>query len=160
LVAVELVSRAKTVHASSLGLDWNTNHFWELPQARHNRKDLAEEIFKPRVTPPAVQRARGKGLSERHACHLVGQWRTMQTQRADGQLRVYPSTMASSFCPKEHLRAAPEAGALVLLDAGLYCQASSRQPSGGSIGAIIGPRIEGNRRSRGSLTNSVDDGFE
>ena len=51
-------------------------------------------------------------------------------------------------------------GALVLLDAGLYSPASSRQPSGGSIGAIIGPCIEGNRRAWGSLMNSVDDGFE
>ena len=51
-------------------------------------------------------------------------------------------------------------GALVLLDAGLHSPASSRQPSGGSIGAIIGPCIEGNRRAWGSLMNSVDDGFE
>ena len=48
----------------------------------------------------------------------------------------------------------------VLLDAGLYSSASERQPSGGSIGAIIGPRIEGNRRAWGSLMNSVDDSFE
>jgi hypothetical protein len=38
--------------------------------------------------------------------------------------------------------------------------ASSRYPSGGGIGAIIGPCIEGNRRAWGSLTNSVDDDFE
>jgi hypothetical protein len=44
--------------------------------------------------------------------------------------------------------------------AGLYSAASKRQPSGGSIGAIIRPRIEGNRRAWGSLTNSVDDSFE
>jgi len=50
--------------------------------------------------------------------------------------------------------------ALVLLDAGLYSRASSRYPSGGGIGAIIGPCIEGNRRAWGSLTNSVDDHFE
>jgi hypothetical protein len=48
----------------------------------------------------------------------------------------------------------------VLLDAGLYSSTSKRQPSGGSIGAIIRPRIEGNRRAWGSLTNSVDDSFE
>jgi len=48
----------------------------------------------------------------------------------------------------------------ILLDAGLYGFASKRQPSGGSIGAIIRPRIEGNRRVWGSLTNSVDDSFE
>ena len=48
----------------------------------------------------------------------------------------------------------------ILLDAGLYSSASKRQPSGGSIGAIIRPCIEGNRRAWGSLTNSVDDGFE
>ena len=35
-----------------------------------------------------------------------------------------------------------------------------RQPSGGSIGAIIRPRIEGNRCVRGSLADSVDDRFE
>ena len=51
-------------------------------------------------------------------------------------------------------------GALVLLDAGLYSRASSRQPSGGSIGAIVGSCIEGNRRAWGSLMNSVDDDFE
>jgi hypothetical protein len=49
---------------------------------------------------------------------------------------------------------------LVLLDAGLYSSASKRQPSGGSIGAIVRPCIEGNRRAWGSLTNSVDDDFE
>ena len=47
---------------------------------------------------------------------------------------------------------------LVLLDAGLY--RLERQPSGGSIGAIVGPGIEGNRRAWGSLTNSIDDDFE
>jgi hypothetical protein len=31
---------------------------------------------------------------------------------------------------------------------------------GGSIGAILGPCIEGNRRAWGSLMNSVDDDFE
>jgi hypothetical protein len=51
-------------------------------------------------------------------------------------------------------------GTLVLLDAGLYSLASSRQPSGGSIGAILGSCIEGNRRAWGGLMNSVDDGFE
>ena len=51
-------------------------------------------------------------------------------------------------------------GALVLLEAGLYSPASSRYPSGGGIGAIIGPCIERNRRAWGSLTNSVDDDFE
>jgi hypothetical protein len=38
--------------------------------------------------------------------------------------------------------------------------ASSHQPPGGSVGAIVGPCIEGNRRAWGSLMNSVDDGFE
>jgi hypothetical protein len=42
----------------------------------------------------------------------------------------------------------------------LYSPASSRYPSGGGIGAIIGPCIEGNRRAWGTLTNSVDDDFE
>jgi len=51
-------------------------------------------------------------------------------------------------------------GELVLLGAGLYSSASSRHPSGGSIGAIVGPCIERNRRAWGSLTNSVDDDFE
>src|SRR5215472_2059624 len=43
---------------------------------------------------------------------------------------------------------------------GLLRSASRRHPSGGSISAIVGPCIEGNRRARGSLTNSVDDNFE
>ena len=51
-------------------------------------------------------------------------------------------------------------GTLALLDAGLYRAASSRYPSGGGIGAIIGPCIEGNRRAWGNPTNSVDDDFE
>src|SRR5262249_26455858 len=37
---------------------------------------------------------------------------------------------------------------------------SGRQPSGGSVCAILGRRIEGNRCDWGSLMNSVDDGFE
>jgi len=49
---------------------------------------------------------------------------------------------------------------LVLSDAGLYSRASSRQPSGGRIGAIVGSCIEGNRRAWGSLMNGVDDDFE
>ena len=51
-------------------------------------------------------------------------------------------------------------GVLDLLDARLYSPASSRDPSGGGIGAIIGPCIECNRRAWGSLTNSIDDDFE
>jgi len=43
---------------------------------------------------------------------------------------------------------------------GLYSPASSRQPSGGRLGAIVGPCIEGNRGAWGSLTNSVDGDFE
>jgi hypothetical protein len=54
----------------------------------------------------------------------------------------------------------PAKAAAVLFDAGLYSPASSRQPSGGSIGAIVGPCIESNRRAWGSLVNGVDDGFE
>jgi len=46
------------------------------------------------------------------------------------------------------------------MDAGLYRPASSRHPSGRGIGAIIGPRIEGDRRAWGSLVNRVYDGFE
>jgi hypothetical protein len=46
------------------------------------------------------------------------------------------------------------------LNAELYNPASSRQPSGGSIGAIVGSRIKGNRRAWGSLTNRIDDDFE
>jgi hypothetical protein len=42
----------------------------------------------------------------------------------------------------------------------LFSAASKRQPTGGSIGAIIGPCIEGNRHAWGSLVNGVDDGFE
>jgi hypothetical protein len=45
-------------------------------------------------------------------------------------------------------------------EAGLYRRASSRQPPGGSIGAIVGSCIEGNRRAWGSLMNSIDDGFK
>ena len=53
-----------------------------------------------------------------------------------------------------------ELGRAGFWDAELYSPASRRQPSGGSIGAIIGPCIEGNRCAWGSLMNSVDDGFE
>jgi hypothetical protein len=45
-------------------------------------------------------------------------------------------------------------------DCGSGVSGFSRQPSGRSIGAIIGSCIEGNRRAWGSLMNSVDDGFE
>ena len=51
-------------------------------------------------------------------------------------------------------------GTPILSAAGLFSAASSRYPSGGGIGAIIGPCIEGNRRAWGSPTNSVDDDFE
>ena len=51
-------------------------------------------------------------------------------------------------------------GTLVLLNAGLYSAACSRYPSGGGIGAIVGPRIERNLRAWGNLTNSVDYNFE
>ena len=53
-----------------------------------------------------------------------------------------------------------EPGRPGLLDAALYSPASSRQPSGGSIGAVMGHCIEGNRRAWSTLMNSVDDGFE
>jgi len=42
----------------------------------------------------------------------------------------------------------------------LYSPAPGRQPSGGSIGAVLGHCIEGNRSAWSSLMNSVDDGFE
>jgi hypothetical protein len=42
----------------------------------------------------------------------------------------------------------------------LRSPACGRQTSRGSIGAIVGPRIEGNHRARGGLMNGVDDGFE
>jgi hypothetical protein len=35
-----------------------------------------------------------------------------------------------------------------------------RQPSRGGIGAVIRPRIEGDRRARRCVTNRVDDNFE
>jgi hypothetical protein len=35
-----------------------------------------------------------------------------------------------------------------------------RQPSCGRIGAVVGPRVEGNRRARGCLANRVDDYLE
>jgi hypothetical protein len=47
-----------------------------------------------------------------------------------------------------------------MLDAGLYRRASSRQPSGGSIGAIVGSCIEGNRCAWGGLMNSIDHRFK
>jgi hypothetical protein len=53
-----------------------------------------------------------------------------------------------------------EQSVIGLLDAGLYSSASKRQPSGGSIGAVVRPCIEGNRRVWGNLTNRVDDHFE
>jgi hypothetical protein len=46
------------------------------------------------------------------------------------------------------------------LDAGLLSRVSNRQPSGSSVGAVLGPCIESNRRAWGSLMNSVDDGFK
>jgi hypothetical protein len=48
----------------------------------------------------------------------------------------------------------------ILLDAGLFGAGSCCYPSGGGIGAIIGPCVEGNRRAWGSPANSVDDDFE
>jgi len=47
-----------------------------------------------------------------------------------------------------------------VLNAGLYSSASKRQPSGGSIGAVVRPCIEGNGRAWGNLTNNVDERFE
>jgi len=44
-----------------------------------------------------------------------------------------------------------------LSNAGLYRAVCKRQPSGGSIGAIVGPSIKGNRRTRSSAMNRVDD---
>ena len=83
-----------------------------------------------------------------------------------GDLNDFPINLArpeqrdlSGYEPGSWTRLA-RGGGLVLLDAGLYSPASSRQPSGGSIGAIVGPCIEGNRRAWGSLMNSVDDDFE
>ena len=38
--------------------------------------------------------------------------------------------------------------------------AAWRQPSGRGLGAIVGPCVEGDRRARCSLVNSVDDRFE
>ena len=46
------------------------------------------------------------------------------------------------------------------LDAGVVSLVSNRQPSGSSVGAVLGPCIEGNRGGRGSLMNSVDDNFK
>jgi hypothetical protein len=39
-------------------------------------------------------------------------------------------------------------------------QLSSRQPSAGSIGAIVGPCVEGDRCAWGGLANGVNDDFE
>jgi hypothetical protein len=49
---------------------------------------------------------------------------------------------------------------LVLTEAGLRSSASSRDPSGGSVSAIVKPRVEGNWRAWGSFANSVDNDFE
>ena len=65
----------------------------------------------------------------------------------------------SGYEPRSWTRRALSGG-LVLLGPGLYLPASNRQPSGGGIGAILGPCIEGDRRAWGSLMDSVDDGFE
>ena len=43
---------------------------------------------------------------------------------------------------------------------GLLAAGSNRQPSGGSIGAIVRSGIEGNRSAWGGFVNGVDDGFE
>jgi hypothetical protein len=53
-----------------------------------------------------------------------------------------------------------QTGRLRLCRTRLYSLASKGQPSGGSIGAIIRPRIEGNRCSWGGHTNRVDDRFK
>ena len=50
-------------------------------------------------------------------------------------------------------------GTLILLSAGLESAASSRHPTGGSIGAVIGPCVEGNRRTWGGFANRIDDDF-
>ena len=84
---------------------------------------------------------------------------------------VFPNRLESirKLVTVNQLRACYEAGPTgyvlywqltALSDAGLYSRASRRQPSGGSIGAIVGSCIEGNRRAWGSLMNSVDDDFE
>ena len=75
---------------------------------------------------------------------------------------VFESYLATTKEYSSTRRAPKKAGPLdlVLLDAGLYNSASKRQPPGGSIGAIVRPRIERNRRSWGNLTNSIDDHFE
>jgi hypothetical protein len=55
----------------------------------------------------------------------------------------------------------PPAGILIVIE--MFRQrlmTSVTQPSGCSIGAVLGQCIEGNRRAWGSLVNSVDDGFE
>jgi hypothetical protein len=59
-----------------------------------------------------------------------------------------------------HQEIAPAELDLVLLNAGLGGSASKRQTSGGSIGAIIEPCIEGDPRVWGGFANRVDDGFE
>jgi len=52
-------------------------------------------------------------------------------------------------------------GFMGLVDECAECQKDSgRQPSGGSIGAIVGPCIERNCRAWSSFVNSIDDGFE
>jgi len=48
----------------------------------------------------------------------------------------------------------------VLLGQRALAPGSNRQPSGGRIGTILGPGIEGNRSAWGGFVNGVDDGFE
>ena len=78
-------------------------------------------------------------------------------------LRALPRGRATRLiCPVLAAKDAPTSGHddWVLLDAGLHSAASKRQPSGGSVGAIVWSRIEGNRRTGGSPMNRVDDSFE
>ena len=65
---------------------------------------------------------------------------------------VHPETPPVPFTPGWDLRARAQRR--------LDSSASKRQPSGGSIGAIVRPCVEGNRHAWGNGTNRVDDDFE
>ena len=76
------------------------------------------------------------------------------------RFKVYPR---STWTPKACGSAAPKsfcAGAGSAAGCGPLPLTSCRQPPCGGVGAVLGPRVEGNRRGRGGFMNRVDDGFE
>jgi hypothetical protein len=76
-------------------------------------------------------------------------------RRGESQLNYPPGDYSHCACSRLYspLRSKP-------LNERYGLITSVTQPSGCSIGAVLGQCIEGNRRAWGSLVNSVDDGFE